>query len=83
MHMTVFGTYVPRHTTNLPCRRQPSCPLPVQPYEDPAQPVGISSKTVISITVYNSGFANPVIEGAWAQEDTNASFLFALGVSVL
>lgn len=74
MHMTVFCTYVPRHTINLPCRRQPSCPLPVQPYEDLAQPVGISSKTVISITVNNSGFANPVIEGAWAQEDTNAIF---------
>lgn len=81
--MTVFHTYVPRHTINLPSRRQPLCPLPVQPYADLAQPAGISSKTVISIITNNSGLANPVIEGAWAQEDTNASFLFALGVSVL
>lgn len=45
------------------------------------QPVGISSKTVNSIIINNSGFANPLL--VVPQEYTNASFLLAPGVSVL
>lgn len=50
----------------FPVEGKSSCPLPVQYYADLVQSVGISSKTVISIII-NSGFANPVFEGVWAQ----------------
>lgn len=55
----------------------------MQRYADLVQPDGTSSKTVISVIINKSGFSNPVVEGVWAQEYTNTSFLLVPGVSVL